>query len=142
MTRILLAAAFLLAAGTASAQTPTTPADPAKPSIPAAGATPTASPNGDGPRAGEKEGRVERGAFIKIRRAGMSVAVRCADGESTKTCGETVMQLVEKLAAQGGGERKTSRDDRDDRDDDDDRPRYRDRDRDRDRDGYGDRRYY
>lgn len=67
-----------------------------------------------------------RAAEIRIERPDLSLSVRCGDGESTKSCSETVLQLMEKLAATPVASGKGDRDDRRRREWDGD---HRDRDR-------------
>lgn len=47
-----------------------------------------------------------RGASIRIDRPDMSIAVRCAEGEGTRACGEIIAQLIEKLAAMPAADRR------------------------------------
>ena len=123
----ILAAAFAasLVAGSAYAQA--TP--PAQTTPPPAGSPTELGASGSATnRAAESPGMRTggRGAFIRMRGPGGShVAVRCADGESTRTCAETVMQLVERTRGMSGDRR---------RDWDDDEPRGGGRDRHRGRD--------
>lgn len=66
------------------------------------------SPSTPGPV--REEGRAARpGPHIRIDRPDISLAVRCGEGETTKSCGEIVVQLLEKLPAApsaGGGDRR------------------------------------
>lgn len=80
MRSFLLAACLSLAAVPALAQANPPPPNPEPP--------PTARPPGP-----------PRGAEIRIRRPDIAIAVRCAEGETTRACGEIVAQMIEKLAA-------------------------------------------
>ena len=115
-----LIAGSAYAQATPPAQTTTPPASPPPTELGGSGAASNRAAETQTTRPGG------RGAFIKMRGPGGShVAVRCADGESTRTCAETVMMLVERT-------RGTSGDRRRDWDDDDDgrggRERHRGRD--------------
>lgn len=57
-----------------------------------------------------------RGAFISLRgHGGIRLTVRCADGETTRACAETVMQLMERSRSMAGDRRRDWDDDDDSR---------------------------
>lgn len=117
MTRLLIAAAMIAAAGAAVAQPAPSPSPPGAADAPAVAARPMG----------------QRGASIKIARPDITVAVRCADGDTTRACGEIVAQLIEKLAAMQQPERRAMGE-RGGRDPERMRRGYRDRGEDDDRD--------
>ena len=120
----VLAAAFAasLVAGSAYAQA-TPPASPSTPpsstAAPSSSVIDVGSAGTSSNRAADNQGMRPggHGAFIRMRGpGGVHVAVRCADGESTRACAETVMQLVERSRGMsgGGGDRRRDWDDDDD----------------------------
>ncbi len=115
MNRTVIAIAVLLAAGAASAQPAPQASAPPPP--------PPGSPPPPRPQPG-----LFQGAFIKISRPDISLSVRCAEGDTTRACGEIVAQMIEKLAAMPAPDRGPERGGYRERD----RPRGGPRDRDRD----------
>ncbi|MGA0597196.1 hypothetical protein [Enterovirga sp. CN4-39] len=96
-----LAAALVAAllAGAAQAQ----PAPPP----PGPGAPPPPPGDNQGPPPGPRDGRPGRGAFIKLEApGGAEIAVRCADGESTRACMDVVVQLLERTRSMHGDRRR------------------------------------
>lgn len=83
MKLIVLSALMALAATAAHAQAPA-------PEAPAGRPEAAASP----PRE-----RPVQGAVFRIERPDLRLSVRCADGDTTRACGEIVSQMIEKLAA-------------------------------------------
>jgi hypothetical protein len=113
---IALATALTLAAlSSAAAQTPL--ASPPSP--------PTTSQNQDRPTPAPATGQGGRGAYFKVERPDLELTVRCADGDTTRACGEMVSQMIEKLSAMPSGDRARDRGrDDDGRDGRSDRGRY------------------
>jgi hypothetical protein len=108
-----LAAAFALAllAGPAFAQA--TPPAGSSPPSPSASTTDSQT----APAGGRDGMRHGRGAYIKMQGpGGAEVAVRCADGETTRACADVVLQLLDR-ARSGSSERRRDFD-RDSRNDD------------------------
>jgi hypothetical protein len=112
--RIALAATLTFAAVLSAAAQPA-------PTPPPAGTT----QNQDRPAPAPATGQQGRGAYFKVQRPDLELTVRCADGDTTRACGEMVSQMIEKLSAMPAGDRARERG-RDDegRDGRSDRGRY------------------
>lgn len=112
MRSVVVALALCVFSGPVLAQT-TSPSSPSPPPAGPSRDTPPPPPPA-GPTGGHG-----RGAFIKMQGHGAEIAVRCADGDSTKACADVVMQLLDRARS---GDRSRDMDRDRDRD-----YRYRDR---------------
>lgn len=56
--------------------------------------------------------------MFKIERPDLELTVRCADGDSTRACGEIVTQMIDKLGALPSSNRPSERTEQRGRDDD------------------------
>jgi hypothetical protein len=100
-TMIAVALGAALIAGPALAQA-TPPASPSPASPPA-----STTDSQTAPAASRDGARPGRGAYIKMEApGGAEITVRCADGESTKACADTVLQLVERTRSMSGERRR------------------------------------
>lgn len=82
MKLVVLSACMALAATAAQAQAPAPEAPAGRPEA-----------------AAPLRERPVRGAVFRIERPDLRLSVRCADGDTTRACGEIVSQMIEKLAA-------------------------------------------
>ena len=113
MKKILFAATALsFAATVAYAQTEAAPPPPPKPPAaggpavmpppppPPAGPGEMRGPGRHGPGAWHKHhGMPSKAAHFRIRSGDVMINVKCADDDTTRACGQTVMQIIDKLQA-------------------------------------------
>ncbi len=115
MNKVIIGALALTFAASAAAYAQTTPPPP--PKTPAPGekmAPPPPPPPGHGPMAGHEMGgpghhghwrhhkgmwMMSKAAHFRVRSGDMMVDVKCADDDTTKECGDVVMQIVNRLSA-------------------------------------------
>nr|WP_083347460.1 hypothetical protein [Rhizobium sp. LCM 4573] len=116
---IATAAAVALSAGVSLAQTPNAPPGPApqtEDDRPPPAPSPPDAPEMTGSDWRMHPPRRERGARFRIENGRTSIDLRCAEGETTKECADSLLQVLDRL--QG-----SPSDDRNRRDDDRERPR-------------------